>query len=62
MPRRDLGQPSTHVAIDRHVLGKDGQVSPPVEGVPVVQAAGQGGLLDVALSPDFAPSRLIFFS
>jgi glucose/arabinose dehydrogenase len=44
------------------LIGKDGQVSPPVEGVPVVQAAGQGGLLDVALSPDFAVSRLIFFS
>ena len=44
------------------LIGKDGRVSPPVEGVPVVQAAGQGGLLDVALAPDFAASRLIFFS
>jgi aldose sugar dehydrogenase len=44
------------------LIGKDGKLSPPVHGVPHVQAAGQGGLLDVALSPDFATSKLIFLS
>jgi glucose/arabinose dehydrogenase len=44
------------------LIGKDGRLSPPVKGVPDVQAAGQGGLLDVALSPDFASSKLIFIS
>jgi glucose/arabinose dehydrogenase len=44
------------------LIGKDGKLSPPVKGVPDVQAAGQGGLLDVVLSPDFASSMLIFLS
>ena len=39
-------------------IGKDGRVSPPIKGVPEVRVAGQGGLLDVALSPDFAASKL----
>ncbi|HYE43625.1 MAG TPA: PQQ-dependent sugar dehydrogenase, partial [Caulobacteraceae bacterium] len=32
------------------IVGQDGQLSPPVAGVPAVDARGQGGLLDVALS------------
>jgi aldose sugar dehydrogenase len=40
-----------------------GQEKPPeVQGVPRVAAAGQGGLLDVALGPDYATSRLIYLS
>ncbi|GGG25172.1 hypothetical protein GCM10010964_11490 [Caldovatus sediminis] len=39
----------------------DGRVSPPIPGVPEVAASGQGGLLDIALAPDFASSREIFF-
>ena len=38
----------------------DGRVSAPLAGVPQVEAAGQGGLLDVALAPDFARTREIF--
>lgn len=37
-----------------------GQVSAPLAGVPRVEAAGQGGLLDIALSPDFAQTREVF--
>jgi glucose/arabinose dehydrogenase len=44
------------------VVNKDGRLSPPLEGMPKVQAGGQGGLLDVALSPDFISSRLVYFS
>lgn len=33
-----------------------------VEGVPEVFAAGQGGLLDVVLSPTFERDRLVYFS
>jgi glucose/arabinose dehydrogenase len=44
------------------IIGKDGKPSPPVKGVPVVYAAGQGGLLDVALGSNFATSKLIFIS
>ena len=42
---------------------RDGRLDPtPVPGLPPVFAAGQGGLLDVALHPDFADNRLVYFS
>lgn len=50
---------------------KDGQlvhwqagkgISPPISGVPEVWANGQGGLLDIALAPDFAESRKVWLS
>jgi glucose/arabinose dehydrogenase len=44
------------------LIGRDGRVSAPLKGVPEVAAGGQGGLLDVALSPDFAASKAIFIS
>ncbi|GAB3365550.1 hydrophobic compound transporter HcuB [Lysobacter rhizosphaerae] len=43
-------------------IGADGAVSTPLAGVPAVFATGQGGLLDVALAPDFAASRRIYFT
>jgi glucose/arabinose dehydrogenase len=44
------------------LVGKEGKVSAPLVGVPEVAAGGQGGLLDVALGPDFAASKAIFLS
>ena len=44
------------------LVGKDGRVSAPLAGVPKVYARGQGGLLDVALSPSFANDRLVYLS
>ncbi|MDO8533599.1 MAG: PQQ-dependent sugar dehydrogenase [Xanthobacteraceae bacterium] len=44
------------------ILDRDGKLSPPVAGVPAVAAVGQGGLLDVALAPDFASSKRIYFT
>ncbi len=44
------------------ILTRGGKRSPPVVGVPEVAADGQGGLLDVALAPDFATSREIALS
>jgi glucose/arabinose dehydrogenase len=41
---------------------RDGKVSEPLAGVPEVSARGQGGLMDVALSPDFAQSRIFYFT
>ncbi|MCK8785959.1 PQQ-dependent sugar dehydrogenase [Roseomonas sp. NAR14] len=41
------------------LVGRDGRVGPPLAGVPAVAARGQGGLLDVAVAPDFAVSRRI---
>jgi glucose/arabinose dehydrogenase len=40
----------------------DGRLSEPLAGVPEVAAGGQGGLLDVALSPGFASDRLVYLS
>ncbi len=44
-------------------LVKDGQLVPePVGGVPNVVAAGQGGLLDIELHPDFSNNGWIYIS
>ena len=42
------------------VIGSDGRVGEPVAGVPAVDAAGQGGLLDVASDSGFARNRQIY--
>ncbi len=44
------------------VVSKDGKLSEPISGVPQVWAKGQGGLLDVALSPDFKQDRMVYLS
>ncbi len=44
------------------VVTRDGAVSPPVAGVPEVQAVGQGGLLGIALDPDFPGNRRVYLS
>ncbi|MBB6224474.1 PQQ-dependent sugar dehydrogenase [Rhizobium leguminosarum] len=41
---------------------RDGKVSSPIDGVPKVSARGQGGLMDVALAPDFTTSRKLYFT
>jgi glucose/arabinose dehydrogenase len=44
------------------LVGRDGQLSEPLTGVPAVLARGQGGLLDVSLGPSFAQDRLVYLS
>jgi glucose/arabinose dehydrogenase len=44
------------------IVSPAGQIEPPIAGVPAVVARGQGGLLDVALSPRFASDRTIYWS
>jgi glucose/arabinose dehydrogenase len=44
------------------IAAPDGTLSEPLTGVPPVYARGQGGLLDVALSPGFAQDRLVYLS
>ncbi|EPJ89833.1 glucose/sorbosone family dehydrogenase [Pseudomonas sp. CFII64] len=44
------------------VVAADGKLSKPISGVPQVWASGQGGLLDVVLSPDFANDRLVYLT
>lgn len=41
---------------------EDGSVSDPIEGTPEVNNSGQGGLLDVAVAPDFDESRAVFMT
>lgn len=41
-------------------VGADGRVSAPLGGVPQVDSGPQGGLLDIALAPDFARTREVF--
>ncbi len=44
------------------LLDAQGALSEPIGGLPQVAAIGQGGLLDVIVSPDFANDRLIYLS
>jgi glucose/arabinose dehydrogenase len=44
------------------VVSEKGEISAPVAGIPKVLAAGQGGLLDVAVGPAFAEDRMIYWS
>lgn len=44
------------------LVAPDGSVSEPLAGVPEVYENGQGGLLDVALDPDFAANQLVYVS
>ncbi|MCW2272257.1 PQQ-dependent sugar dehydrogenase [Pseudomonas sp. JUb96] len=44
------------------IVSAEGKVGAPLGGVPVVWAQGQGGLLDVALSPTFKQDRWVYLS
>jgi len=44
------------------IVERDGRLNAPLAGLPPVVAAGQGGLLDVVLHPQFASSQLIYWS
>ncbi|MCA1733993.1 MAG: PQQ-dependent sugar dehydrogenase, partial [Acidobacteria bacterium] len=44
------------------VVSSTGAIGEPIAGVPAVADRGQGGLLDVALSPSFASDRTIYWS
>lgn len=43
-------------------IGADGQVSPPLAGLPDLFVDGQAGLLDVALSPQFARDKWVYLA
>ncbi|AGT10302.1 PQQ-dependent sugar dehydrogenase [Paracoccus aminophilus] len=44
------------------LIGPDNHVSAPLTGLPPVDARNQGGLLDVAVRPDFAKTRQLWWS
>ena len=52
----------TERAGNLRILGTDNKLSPPLKGVPNVFNKGQGGLLDVALDPNFRQNRLVYLS
>jgi glucose/arabinose dehydrogenase len=43
------------------IVTAEGQISPPLKGVPEVWASGQGGLLDVVVDNSFAQNKSIYF-
>lgn len=44
------------------ILNKENKVSEPLKGTPEVFAEDQGGMLDIALDPDFKTNNTIYFS
>ncbi|ARU18016.1 PQQ-dependent sugar dehydrogenase [Croceicoccus marinus] len=52
----------TELPGDLVIVSPDGTVSAPLSGVPSVDTKGQGGLMDVALHPDFASNRMVYLS
>ena len=44
------------------LVSNEGKISEPVAGVPDVDPRGQGGLLDVAVDPDFSSNGLVYVS
>lgn len=45
-----------------NIVSSDGKTITKVEGFPAVDSKGQGGLLDVALDPDFKNNRMIYWT
>lgn len=45
-----------------NVVSADGKQVSKIEGFPKVDSKGQGGMLDVALDPDFKSNNIIYFS
>jgi len=44
------------------IVTKAGAVGEPINGVPAVNASGQGGLLGLCLDPDFSTNRMVYWS
>jgi glucose/arabinose dehydrogenase len=44
------------------IVTEDGKVSAPLPGVPAVLARNQGGLLDVAIDPEFEQNRYVYLT
>ena len=44
------------------IVERDGRLGAPLQGLPAVFAQGEGGLLAVALDPDFATNRWVYWS
>ena len=45
-----------------YILNSDGTLSSKIVGFPAVDSKAQGGLLDIALDPDFKNNRMLYFT
>ena len=52
----------TQKAGTMRIVSQTGEVSSAISGIPTVNSSGQGGLLDVAVDPDFTNNRMIYWS
>lgn len=52
----------TEIGGDMRIINADGSVTRPLSGLLEVAVGGQGGLLDVNVSPDFANDRMVFWT
>lgn len=52
----------TEIGGNMRLINADGSVSRPLSGIPQVTMQGQGGLLDVNVSPDFSTDRTVFWT
>jgi len=44
------------------LVSKVGELSEPITGLPPVNSSGQGGLLDLAVDPNFSENRMVYWS
>lgn len=44
------------------IVSQNGELSNAITGIPEVNSSGQGGLLDVAVDPDFTENRMVYWS
>ena len=52
----------TEIGGNMRIINADGSITRPLSGLPDVAVGGQGGLLDVNVSPDFRNDRTIFWT
>jgi aldose sugar dehydrogenase len=60
LPNGDLA--ITEKSGNLRIIKPDGTVGPAIKGFPAINANGQGGLLDIAVSPNFEVDRMLFFT
>jgi aldose sugar dehydrogenase len=44
------------------IVKSDGTLGPAIKGFPDINSGGQGGLLDIAISPNFETDRMLYFT
>ena len=52
----------TEKAGQMRIVTTSGSISAPITGFPAVNSAGQGGLLDLCVDPDFATNRMVYWT